>query len=143
VEELAAVEGIGPVIADSIVEFLSSPGNRGVIEKLRVFGVNMTEPGAPGVARTTIADVKPAQTLAGRSVVVTGTLDGYSREEAAEAIMRRGGKSPGGVSSKTWAVVVGSEPGTAKLRKAEELQVPVVDGSHFEELLSSGELPGD
>ncbi len=143
VEELAAVEGIGPVIADSIVEFLSSPGNRGVIEKLRVFGVNMTEPRAPGAARTTIADVKPAQTLAGRSVVVTGTLDGYSREEAEEAIMRRGGKSPGGVSSKTWAVVVGSEPGTAKLRKAEELQVPVVDGSHFEELLSSGELPGD
>jgi DNA ligase (NAD+) len=147
VEELAAVEGIGPVIADSVVEFLSSPGNQSVVERLRSFGVNMTEPGAlavaGGAAQTTTPGVQLAQTLAGRSVVVTGTLDGYSREEAEEAIMAHGGRSPGSVSSRTWAVVVGFEPGTAKVRKAEELQVPVVDGSRFDELLLTGELPGD
>jgi DNA ligase (NAD+) len=147
VEELAAVEGIGPVIADSVVEFLSSPGNQSVVERLRSFGVNMTEPGAlaasGGAAQTTTPGVQLAQTLTGRSVVVTGTLDGYSREEAEEAIMAHGGRSPGSVSSRTWAVVVGFEPGMAKVRKAEELQVPVVDGSRFDELLLTGELPGD
>jgi DNA ligase (NAD+) len=170
VEELAAVEGIGPVIADSLVEFLSSPENKNVIEKLRSYGVNMTEP-APGVAsrigpgdgaapadsgrgasRAGVADGSASegtgragldQTLAGRSVVVTGTIEGYSREEAEEAIIARGGKSPGSVSSKTWAVVVGVEPGTAKLQKAQDLRIPVVDGSRFDELLSTGELPGD
>jgi DNA ligase (NAD+) len=171
VEELAAVEGIGPVIADSLVEFLSSPENKNVIEKLRSYGVNTTEP-VPGAISRRVAGDAPAgvtggaggarraggatgaasdlsggtgsdQTLAGRSVVVTGTLEGYSREEAEEAIIERGGKSPGTVSSKTWAVVAGVEPGTAKLRKAEELQIPVVDGSRFNELLSTGELPGD
>jgi DNA ligase (NAD+) len=152
--ELAAIEGIGPVIADSIVEFLSSPGNRNVVEKLRSFGVNMTEPGAlaaaggavigtAGAQRAAALALQLAQTLAGRSVVVTGMLDGYSREEAEEAIVARGGRSPSSVSSRTWALVVGSEPGTAKLRKAEELQVAVVDGSRFDELLSTGELPGD
>jgi DNA ligase (NAD+) len=170
VEELAAVEGIGPVIADSLAEFLSSPENKNVIEKLRSFGVNMTEPalgaasrrgpgdgaahadGGGGASRTGVADGRASegsgrsgldQTLAGRSVVVSGALEGYSREEAEEAIIARGGKSPGSVSSKTWAVVVGVEPGTAKLRKAEDLQIPVVDGSRFDELLSTGEIPGD
>ena len=64
------------------------------------------------------------QTLAGRSVVVTGTLEGYTREEAEEAILARGGKSPGSVSARTWAVVLGTEPGAAKLKKAEELGIP-------------------
>jgi DNA ligase (NAD+) len=170
VEELAAVEGIGPVIADSLAEFLSSPENKTVIEKLRSYGVNMSEPalgavsrrgpgggaapadGGRGASRAGVADGSASegpgragldQTLAGRSVVVTGTLEGYSREEAEEAVIARGGKSPGSVSSKTWAVVVGVEPGTAKLQKAQDLQIPVVDGSRFDELLSTGELPGD
>ena len=73
--------------------------------------------------------------------MVTGTLEGYTREEAEEAIMARGGTSPGSVSKRTWAVVVGTEPGASKLRKAEELGVPVVDGSAFGALLDSGELP--
>ena len=83
-----------------------------------------------------------AATLAGRSVVVTGTLAGYTREEAEEAIVARGGKSPGSVSKRTWAVVVGADPGLAKLRRAEELGVPVVAGDRFDELLRTGELPG-
>jgi len=149
-EDLAAVEGIGPVIAASLVEFLSSKANRGVIEKLVSYGVNTTEPALAaatvGAATTAGAasaggQAQPAQTLEGRSVVVTGTLEGYSREGAEEAIMLRGGKSPGSVSSKTWAVVVGTDPGASKLKKAEELGIPVIDGSSFDQLLSTGELP--
>jgi len=145
VEELAAVDGIGTVIAESVVEFLASPTNGAVLDKLRRAGLALTEPGggvaaaAPGGSTDVASGVAGA--LAGRSVVVTGTLDSHTREEAEEAILRAGGKSPGSVSSKTWAVVVGSEPGAAKLRKAEELEIAIVDGSRFDELLASGEIP--
>ncbi len=164
--ELAAVEGIGPVIADSVVEFVASPANRRVIDKLRLAGVALVEPGArvPGSAQTgsgagagaavgagTASGSEPApagaigeeppQTLAGRSVVVTGTIEGFTREEAEEAILARGGKSPGSVSARTWVVVLGTEPGAAKLKKAEELGVPIVEGDRFQELLDSGEIP--
>ncbi len=76
------------------------------------------------------------------SVVVTGTLEGWSREAAEEAIKARGGKSPGSVSKKTTAVVAGSEPGAAKLTKAAEFGVPLLDEAGFARLLDSGELPG-
>ena len=82
------------------------------------------------------------QVLAGKSVVVTGTLDGFSREGAEEAIVARGGKSPGSVSKKTTAVVVGREPGAAKLTKAEELGVPILDEAGFVRLLEDGQVPG-
>ncbi len=143
-DQLAAVDGVGSVIADSIVEFFASPTNHQVVEKLRDAGVNLTEPDAVpggGVGAGTEGGAAPAGVLAGRSVVVTGTVPGYSREEAEEAILALGGKSPGSVSKKTWVVVVGAEPGAAKLRKAEELGIPVVDGEHFEALLRSGQLP--
>jgi DNA ligase (NAD+) len=165
VDELAVVEGIGPVIADSVVEFLVSPANRNVVDKLRAAAVDPGEPGArprggagtsgaagaegtPGargdidVGAADDAGDGPEQTLAGRSVVVTGTLEGYTREEAEEAILVRGGKSPGSVSAKTWAVVLGAEPGAAKLKKAEELGIPVIAGDRFAALLETGELPG-
>jgi DNA ligase (NAD+) len=148
IDALAATEGIGPVIADSVAEFLALPANRAVIDKLRAADVNMAEPGATGAGTASRGGGGGAagtsagpQTLAGKSVVVTGALDGYSREEAEEAIIARGGKSPGTVSSKTWAVVVGTDPGQSKLTKAESLGVPVVDGSKFVELLERGELP--
>ena len=82
------------------------------------------------------------QVLEGKSIVVTGTLDGYTREEAELAITSRGGKSPGSVSKKTTAVVVGEGPGASKLTKAEELGVPILDLAAFEQLLETGELPG-
>jgi DNA ligase (NAD+) len=82
------------------------------------------------------------QTLVGKSVVVTGTLAGYSREAAEQAVTERGGKSPGSVSKKTTAVVVGEAPGAAKVTKAEELGVPVLDEAGFVRLLETGELPG-
>jgi DNA ligase (NAD+) len=75
-------------------------------------------------------------------VVVTGTLEGFSRDEAEAAIKQRGGKSPGSVSAKTFAVVVGAEPGASKLTKAETLGVPVLDEAGFRVLLETGELPG-
>jgi DNA ligase (NAD+) len=77
------------------------------------------------------------------SVVVTGTLEGMSREAAEEAVKARGGKAPGSVSKRTTAVVVGSEPGQAKLTKAEELGIPVLDEEGFRSLLETGRLPGE
>ena len=79
--------------------------------------------------------------LAGRSIVVTGTLAGFTREEAEAAIVARGGKSPGSVSKKTTAVVVGADPGASKLTKATDLGIPVLDEAQFLELLATGEVP--
>ncbi len=78
----------------------------------------------------------------GKAVVVTGAVPGYTREGAEEAIMARGGKSPGSVSKKTFALVVGDAPGASKLKKADELGVPTVAAASFEALLETGELPG-
>ncbi|HZU79190.1 MAG TPA: NAD-dependent DNA ligase LigA, partial [Acidimicrobiales bacterium] len=144
VEALAAVNGVGAVIAASVADFLHASRNQVVLDKLRGAGVQLTEPGAagrgggPAAAAGAADDEGP---LAGKSVVVTGTLASHTREQAEEAILAAGGKSPGTVSAKTFAVVVGSEPGTAKLRKAEELGIPIVQGERFEELLRTGEVP--
>ena len=158
-EELAAAEGVGPVIADSVVEFFANPLNTAVIDRLVALGVRTDEPGArprddgrPAGAGAPAGAAAPGgepgaqapqlpQTLAGRSVVVTGTLEGFTREEAEEAIVERGGKSPATVSKRTFAVVVGESPGAAKTSKAEQLGVPMVDGGRFAELLETGELP--
>jgi DNA ligase (NAD+) len=82
------------------------------------------------------------QNLVGLSVVVTGTLEGFTRDEAEAAIKSRGGKSPGSVSKKTTAVVVGDDPGASKLTKAEELGVPILDEDGFVQLLATGRVPG-
>ncbi len=130
-EELVAVDGVGPIIARSVHEFFRSDANRAVVEKLRAAGLNFEGPERPTVE----------QTLVGKSVVVTGTLDGYTREEVEDAIKARGGKAPGSVSKKTTAVVLGREPGQAKVTKAEELGVPVIDEAAFTHLLETGDLP--
>jgi len=128
--ELADVEGIGPTIAAAVGAFFAQPANREIVERLRHAGLNLAGPAAPNLP----------QLLAGRSVVVTGTLEGWSREDAEVAVKARGGKSPGSVSKKTDAVVVGAEPGAAKLAKAHELRVPVLDEAGFAHLLSTGEI---
>jgi DNA ligase (NAD+) len=130
-EELAATEGVGPTIGASVQRFFALPRNREVVERLRQAGCNFEGPTAPQVP----------QVLAGMSIVVTGTLEGWSREDAEDAIKARGGKSPSSVSKKTTAVVVGSEPGAAKLSKATEFKVPVLDEVAFARLLETGELP--
>jgi len=137
-EALAAVDGVGPVIATSVVTWFASPVNRAVVARLGSAGVSMVEP-VP--APEDVAGGGVPQSLTERSVVVTGTLDGYTREEAEAAIAERGGTSPAGVSGKTWALVVGASPGASKVSKAERLGVPVVDGARFSALLESGELP--
>ena len=134
---LAGVDGVGPVIAASVARWLASDVNRSVVERLRAAGLTLEEPG-----RDVAAAPELPQTLDGRSVVVSGTLEHYSREEAEEAILARGGKSPGTVSKKTFALVVGESPGASKVTKAEQLGVPVVDGAGFDSLLETGDLPG-
>jgi DNA ligase (NAD+) len=130
-EQLAAIDGVGPVIAASVRQFFDAPANLAVVEKLRHAGVNLEGPAAPTLP----------QTLAGKSVVVTGTLTGFSRDGAEDEIKARGGKSPGTVSAKTTALVLGESPGTAKLDKARDLGVPVLDEDQFVVLLETGELP--
>jgi len=139
---LSAVDGVGGVIAAAVAEFLALPTNAGVIRRLREAGVNAEEAGAAVSAGAGAAAAgTPEQTLAGKAVVVTGTVPGYSREGAEEAILARGGTSPGSVSKKTFALVVGDAPGAAKLKKAEEVGTPVVDASGFETMLETGALP--
>jgi len=129
--ELAAVEGIGPVIAASVAAWFADPVNQAVVAKLRSAGVVFDRVERPSLP----------QTLLGRAVVVTGTLEAFSREGAEAAIKAHGGKSPGSVSRSTFALVVGSEPGAAKLARATELGVPVLDEAAFSHLLETGRLP--
>jgi len=129
--DLATTAGVGGVIAASITRWFALEPNRAMVEKLRAAGVDF---GKVVVSRV-------PQVLAGKAVVVTGTLEGFSREEAEGAIKDRGGKSPGSVSKKTLAVVVGEGPGASKLTKAEELGVPVLGEAGFRTLLETGELP--
>ena len=128
--DLATVDGVGGIIAASVVRWFIEPQNQSIVEKLRAAGV------AFGNVQTSFLP----QNLAGKAIVVTGTLAGFNREEAEAAIKDRGGKSPGSVSKKTFAVVVGAEPGAGKLTKAEELGVPILDEAAFVSLLESGEL---
>jgi DNA ligase (NAD+) len=131
-DQLGSVPGIGPVIAKSVAAYFRDERHLAIIEKLRAAGVNFVGP----------EPVEPSsQILAGKSVVVTGTLVGFNREEAESAIKSRGGKSPGSVSKSTTAVVVGDSPGASKLTKAESLGVPVLDEAAFVHLLDTGELP--
>jgi DNA ligase (NAD+) len=130
-EQIAAVDGVGPTIARSVAQFFASTDAWLLVDKLRTAGVNLQGERRPDVP----------QVLAGSSIVVTGTLERFSREEAAEAIKSRGGKNPGSVSKKTTAVVVGAEPGASKLSKAQELGVPILDEAGFQVLLDTGQLP--
>src|SRR5690606_13776279 len=111
------VDGVGEVIASTVRAWFDQPANRAFIERLREAGLHFGDPDAARQA----AEAKAAipQTLAGRTVVVTGTVPGHNREEAEGAIVARGGKSPGSVSKKTFALVVGDGAGASKLTKAE------------------------
>jgi DNA ligase (NAD+) len=138
-EELAAVEGVGEVIAATVRAWFDLDANRAYVEKLRAAGVDFGDPDA--AERSAAETAATPQTLEGRAVVVTGTLANYTREGVGEAIAARGGKSPGSVSSKTFALVVGEGPGASKLTKAESLGVPILDEAGFEHLLATGEIP--
>ena len=126
-EELVAVEEVGEKIAGSIVEFFGDRSNQKVIRKLDVAGVLMKE------RRTRKKDAK----LAGRTFVLTGTLDRWSRDEAKQLIESLGGKVTGTVSKKTGCVVAGADPGS-KLAKAKSLGVEVMDEAEFARLVGQG-----
>src|SRR5437763_1473430 len=124
VEDLQSVRDVGPEVARHIHEFLSLPGQRAVIRQLLAAGVR-PEPEQGGTH---------AGPLRGKTVVLTGTLTHYSREQAKAEIARRGGRVSGTVSRKTDLVVAGEDAGS-KLKKAQELGVRVVDENGFRELL--------
>ncbi|EID11247.1 NAD-dependent DNA ligase LigA [Mycobacterium xenopi RIVM700367] len=126
-EQLAAVEGVGPTIAEAVKEWFSVDWHRVIIQKWRAAGVRMADERDTGVPRT----------LEGLTVVVTGSLTGFSRDDAKEAIVARGGKAAGSVSKKTDYVVAGDSPGS-KYDKAVELGVPILDEEGFRKLLEKG-----
>jgi DNA ligase (NAD+) len=126
-EALAAVDGIGPTIADAIVEWFAVEWHTDVVSRWRESGVRLSEPGNRTSDRA----------LAGLSVVVTGTLEGFTREEAEAAILERGGRAASSVSGKTAFVVVGANPGS-KAARAEQMGVPVLDEDGFRRLLLDG-----
>jgi DNA ligase (NAD+) len=127
VEELAAVEGVGRVIAEAVTEWFGVDWHVAIVDKWSARGVRMADE----------QDQATPKTLAGLTIVVTGSLAGYSRDEAKEAILARGGKAAGSVSKKTDYVVVGDNAGS-KADKAEQLGVAILDEEGFVKLLSQG-----
>lgn len=126
-EQLAATEGVGPTIAAAVTEWFTVDWHRAIVDKWRTAGVRMADERDASIERT----------LEGLSIVVTGSLTGFSRDEAKEAIIARGGKAAGSVSKKTAFLVAGDAPGS-KYDKAVELGVPVLDEDGFRSLLANG-----
>ena len=126
-EELAATDGVGQIIADSITQWFGVEWHRHIVDSWAVSGVTMEEEQGE----------EQPQTLAGLTVVVTGSLENFTRDGAKEAIVSRGGKAAGSVSKKTDYVVVGANAGS-KAAKAEELGRPILNEQQFEELLETG-----
>jgi len=126
-ERLAAAEGVGPTIAESVIEWFSVDWHRAIVDKWEAAGVSMADE----------RDESTPRTLEGLTVVVTGSLVDFSRDSAKEAILSRGGKAAGSVSKKTDYVVAGDNAGS-KAEKAEQLGVPVLDEAGFKSLLESG-----
>ncbi|RBM18255.1 NAD-dependent DNA ligase LigA [Streptomyces sp. PT12] len=127
-EELAATEGVGPTIAASLKDWFAVDWHREIVERWRAAGVRLAEPEREG---------EGPRPLAGITAVVTGTLSGFTRDGAKEALQSRGAKVTGAVSKKTDFVVVGDSPGS-KYDKAVQLKVPVLDESGFTVLLERG-----
>jgi len=127
-EQLAAVEGVGATIAAAVTEWFAVDWHRAIVDKWRAAGVRMADERDTSIERT----------LEGLTIVVTGSLTSFSRDEAKEAIVARGGKAAGSVSKKTAYVVAGDSPGS-KYDKAVELGVPILDEDGFRALLENGQ----
>ncbi len=126
-DELSGVEGVGPVIAESVQDWFGVDWHMAILDKWAAAGVRMADE----------VDESRPRTLAGLTIVVTGSLEGFSRDEAKEAILSRGGKAAGTVSKKTDFVVVGENAGS-KADKARELGLTILDEAGFRDLLASG-----
>ena len=127
-DELSQIEGVGPILAESIRAWFEVDWHRAIVDKWKLAGA-MAAATAPG------AEI--AQTLAGLTLVVTGSVPGFSRDEANQAVVAAGGKATGSVSKNTDAVVAGDGAGS-KLGKAVSLGVPVIDAALFPQLLAEG-----
>ncbi|MCW2714023.1 MAG: ligA [Frankiales bacterium] len=127
-EELASVDGVGPVVAQTVAEYFAVDWHREVVEKWRRAGASLVDDGADEGPRP----------LEGVTVVVTGTLTSYSRDGATEAVQERGGKVTSSVSKKTDFVVVGTDPGASKYDKAVKLGLPLLDDAGLTVLLERG-----
>ncbi|GAA3647327.1 NAD-dependent DNA ligase LigA [Microbacterium marinilacus] len=132
-DELAAVEGVGGIIADSLLDWFEADWHREIVEQWGAAGVRFDTPGHPGPG----AAVGEDGVLAGLTVVATGSLEGYTREEAQEAIVQAGGKAASSVSKKTDFVAAGPGAGS-KLAKAEQLGVRILDAAQFHLLVTEG-----
>ena len=127
VEEFQQVPDVGPVMAESLVDFFANARNREVLGKLRAAGINMKN-------LSDRSDVAGSP-FTGKTVVITGTLEHYSRDAAQDELRRRGAKVTDSVSKKTHYLVAGSDAGS-KLEKARALDVPVLNESDFIAMLS-------
>ncbi|WRH24524.1 NAD-dependent DNA ligase LigA [Arthrobacter sp. JZ12] len=128
-EELANVDGVGPTIAAALKEWFAEDWHREIVDRWAEDGVRMADE----------VDESMPRTLEGLTIVVTGSLEGFSRDEAKEAIILRGGKAAGSVSKNTSYVVAGENAGT-KLDKAEQLGLPILDEDGFRKLLQEGSV---
>jgi DNA ligase (NAD+) len=128
-EQIVETPGIGPVLADTIVETLEEERTRELIERLRARGLKMEEEGPPPGTEGP---------LAGRTFVITGTLPDMSRERAAEAIEAAGGKVTNSVSKKTDFLVVGADPGGSKFNKAVAIGTEQIDEARLVDLIQHG-----
>ncbi|MFZ4077992.1 MAG: NAD-dependent DNA ligase LigA, partial [Microbacteriaceae bacterium] len=133
VDELAAVDGVGTVIAESILNWFDVDWHRDIVDQWAQAGVQWSTPGHSGPG----ASGEASGPCAGLVIVATGSLDGYTREGAEEAIIAAGGKPSSSVSKKTDFVAAGPGAGS-KLQKAEELGIPVLDAAGFTRLLAGG-----
>ena len=131
--DISAIDGIGPKIAASVREFFSIEKNVAVIERLRESGVSLEQEGFG-------EEPEKPQTLAGLTFVLTGTLKGHTRTEAGNLLKAMGAKVSGSVSKRTSYVVAGEAAGS-KLKKAQQLGVPVLDEAQLLNLLETGEVP--
>lgn len=127
VAELAAIDEIGPKIAESIVEFFKIPLNRAIIERLRVAGLQME------VSQDAIE--KKSDLLAGKTIVISGVFDFHSRDEYKQLIELHGGKNSGSISSKTDYVLAGAKMGPSKLEKANKLGITIISETEFLEMI--------
>ena len=132
VEELSAVDGVGGIIAESVKAWLEVDWHVEILSRWREAGVPFEIPGHPGPGQAETGGV-----LDGLTIVVTGSLESYTRDSVKEAIISRGGKAAGSVSKKTDYVVVGENAGS-KADKAEQLGVPILDEAGFQKLLDEG-----
>ena len=134
-DELAAIDGIGPIIAASVREYFDDADHAALVKRLDAAKVRFDR---------VDGELDAPQVLAGKSVVVTGNLEGWhlNRDEAKAAIAARGGKTPGSVSKSTFALVAGARAGQSKLDKAADLGIPILDDDGLRALLATGTVDG-